>query len=379
MLNIRAAVVSCALLVSSQAMGAEMRNARFGAWYAGAYTNDQTGQFSHCAANASYNSGITLFLSVNSNFGWSMGFANRTWSLPVGQNIPITYVVDNYAPRSASARVINKDMVIVLLPDDVGLFQQFRIGNILRVNTGSNTSEFRLTGTANLLNVLLNCARTRGDLSAPAVAARSAPPPPASTPPAPAPSTGGPAADSGRDAAERRLEATQFVANLLAQAEMRGHRLITLTEMRELDLPQAIRASDVAWRGEGTFGTLIVHANRDANSLDAMAADIISGDARACSGEFATARTSDSEMQNVRRLSTFCSDSSSAITLTYLLLPMPGRIIYQMTVVGRAGRSEASAEDRRLRDAVHAIVARHPALGPRQPSVRETGPVGISN
>jgi hypothetical protein len=124
---------------------------------------------------------------------------------------------------------------------------------------------------------------------------------------------------------------------------------------------------------------LLIHPNRDLNSLDGLAADIIAGDARACSGEFATARTADADMPNVRRLSTFCVLDANPITLTYLLLPMPGRLVYQMTIVGRSSRSAASAEDQRLRDAVHAVVARHPALGPAPAPVRPQAPVGIAN
>lgn len=376
MLRLRAAFVVLAMVFSAPAGAAEIRSARFGAWNAGAYTSDQTGQFSHCAASASYNSGIRFILSVSANFAWTMGFRNESWTLSVGESIPITYVVDNYPPRAATARAISKVMVVVLLPDDVGLFNQFRNGQMLRVTVGSGTQQFRLTGTSNVLSVLLECARSRGNLTVP-VAAPRAPPATATQPPAvPAPPS---ANDNGREAADRRLEATQFVANLLGQADMRGSRLITLSEMREMDLPQVVRAADVAWQGDGTFGTLVVRANRDANTLDAMAAEIIADDARACSGEFATARAADPDMQNVRRLSTFCNVGSAPITLTYLLLPMPGRLVYQMTIVGRSGRSAATAEDQRLRDAVHGIVARHPALGPAPSSSRPQPPVGISN
>lgn len=360
------------------ATAAEIRTARVAGWQAGAYSNDRSGEFSHCSASASYNSGITLYFYINSRFVWTIGFANQSWSLVSGQQIPISYRVDNYAPRSGSVNAVSKTLALMNLPDDVGLFNQFRAGNLLVVDHPGGPTPFRLTGTSVMLATLVECARTRGNLTLPA----SVPPPPTARPSAPpvvAPAP--PVANQEREAAERRLEATQFVANLLSQADMRGHRLITVSEMREMDLPPAMRAADVAWRGENTFGMLSVHANRDPNGLDGMAAEIIASDARACSGEFATARTADPEMQNVRRLSTFCSEGGNAVTLTYLLLPMPGRLVYQMIIFGRGGRSAASAEDQRLRDAVHSIVARHPALGPSPSVPRDTppAPVGISN
>lgn len=367
------AVALASMLAAIPARSAEIRTVRHGAWFVGAYTDDRTRAFSHCAANAPYNSGIRLVLSVHSNFSWAMGFGNDNWSMSAGNSVPITYRVDNFAPRSGTAIAASRTHAIVRLPDDTELFRQFRLGQTLFVDAGGTVVPFRLTGTSALLNMLLECARTRGASFTIPVAA----PPPAPVPSPVQPNPPGQPADT--QAADRRLEATQFVANLLGQGDMRGYRLITLSEMRQMDFPSAVRNADVAWLGDGTLGTLSAHANRDANALDAMAAEIIADDARACPGEFATARTTDPEMQNVRRLSTFCNVGSSPITLTYLLLPMPGRLVYQMTIAGRAGRTAASAEDQRLRDAVHAVVARHPALGPAPAPPRASGPVGISN
>jgi hypothetical protein len=41
---------------------------QFGLWSGGAWTNDQTGAFSHCAASVPYTSGITMFASINRFF-----------------------------------------------------------------------------------------------------------------------------------------------------------------------------------------------------------------------------------------------------------------------------------------------------------------------
>ena len=38
-----------------------------GAWKGGAYTSNSTGDFSHCAANARYKSGVALLFSVTRN------------------------------------------------------------------------------------------------------------------------------------------------------------------------------------------------------------------------------------------------------------------------------------------------------------------------
>jgi len=45
-----------------------------GNWKGGAFTNDQTGGFSHCVAGASYDSGIYFMVMIDQNAGWSLGF-----------------------------------------------------------------------------------------------------------------------------------------------------------------------------------------------------------------------------------------------------------------------------------------------------------------
>jgi hypothetical protein len=60
-----------------------------GHWNGGAYTNDQTGEFSHCAAGTVYQSGIYFVVSININSDWSLGFVHEKWNLTTGQAFPI--------------------------------------------------------------------------------------------------------------------------------------------------------------------------------------------------------------------------------------------------------------------------------------------------
>jgi hypothetical protein len=160
------------------------------------------------------------------------------------------------------------------------------------------------------------------------------------------------------------LEATQFVANLLSDSGLRGFRIMTSAEQRREENPPLVRNADVAWQGDGTLGTLLIINPSNAANLDAYASDLIGADARGCPGEFMTARVPDPDMRNARRLMTFCGlGGGESVSVHYMLLPMPGGVAYQFTIVGRAGREAASVEDRRLRDAVHAVVLRHPAIG----------------
>ena len=65
-----------------------------GNWKGGAFTNDQTGAFSHCGATAIYQSGIIFLVMVDGTPSWSLGFAHDSWSLSGGQSFPIALTFD---------------------------------------------------------------------------------------------------------------------------------------------------------------------------------------------------------------------------------------------------------------------------------------------
>ena len=56
-----------AMLFSATTVSAEiLGNYHVGNWLIGAYSNDQTKQFTHCATSSVYASGITMLFAVNS-------------------------------------------------------------------------------------------------------------------------------------------------------------------------------------------------------------------------------------------------------------------------------------------------------------------------
>ena len=65
-----------------------------GNWKGGAFTNDQTGEFSHCGATAIYQSGIIFVVMIDGTPSWSLGFAHDKWSLSGGQAFPIALTFD---------------------------------------------------------------------------------------------------------------------------------------------------------------------------------------------------------------------------------------------------------------------------------------------
>lgn len=48
-----------------------------GNWQGGAYTDDNSGNFTHCAAGASYQSGIYFLVLVDAAGHWRLGFSHQ--------------------------------------------------------------------------------------------------------------------------------------------------------------------------------------------------------------------------------------------------------------------------------------------------------------
>jgi len=153
-------------LSAPMASSAEIAKLRIGNWQGGAFSNDQNGTFSHCAASARYKSGITLVFSVSNNRVWSMGFSSSTWNLNRGSSYPVRYWVDNGEVLNGTAYAKTDKLAQVILPANSSLFGAFRYGQMLRVAAEQQTLAFRLTDTSELLNALLQCSRDYGNYRA---------------------------------------------------------------------------------------------------------------------------------------------------------------------------------------------------------------------
>jgi len=120
--------VFVSMLVSAGAADAAgpFRPFQFGHWSGGAYTNDQTGAFSHCAAAVPYVSGVLMFASVNRYFGWSLAFSHSQWALTPKTQIPIELHFDGGPAFNVFGVVLAPIMVEVPMPDNSKLINTFR-------------------------------------------------------------------------------------------------------------------------------------------------------------------------------------------------------------------------------------------------------------
>jgi S1-C subfamily serine protease len=128
-----------------------------GNWKGGAFTSDSTGAFSHCAAVAPYNSGILFLVSVNSKYGWSLGFQRDSWRLIRGQAFPIDLTFDGQTPFHVQGVPLDTKLVSVQMPANSNLINQFRRAKVMTVFAEGKLFQFNLDHTAQLLPSLVNC------------------------------------------------------------------------------------------------------------------------------------------------------------------------------------------------------------------------------
>jgi S1-C subfamily serine protease len=157
----RAAVVAALLGMIFAGSNAEARgpygSISVGNWKGGAYTNDQTGSFSHCAAGASYASGVYFLVMMDQGGGWSLGFMHEQWRLKTGEAFPLTLTFDGQQPFNVHGVPIADKLVRVPLPSNSSLIAQFRRAKGMTAYTRGQLFVFNLDQTGQLLPVLAHC------------------------------------------------------------------------------------------------------------------------------------------------------------------------------------------------------------------------------
>jgi len=128
-----------------------------GNWKGGAYTNDQSGAFTHCAAGTQYESGIYFVVTINDKAGWTLGFAHEKWTLATGQAFPIALTFDGQTPFNVHGVPLADKLLQVPMPSNSLLIAQFRKAKAMTAYTQGHLFQFKLDQTAQLLPTLANC------------------------------------------------------------------------------------------------------------------------------------------------------------------------------------------------------------------------------
>jgi S1-C subfamily serine protease len=154
----KALLVSCLLQAAAisiaQAAG-PFGTINVGGWKGGAYSNDTTGEFSHCAAGSTFGSGISLIVGHNVRNAWLLSFASPNFNLNKGQTVPIDVIFDGQEQAKLFATANNNIMATAILPPNVA--RSFQKASLMVAVAGRTTMQFNLTSTGPLVAVLANC------------------------------------------------------------------------------------------------------------------------------------------------------------------------------------------------------------------------------
>jgi hypothetical protein len=264
-----------------------------GFWRGGAYTDDKTGAFSHCAAAVTYQSGITMFVFGLSDYSWGLGFAEPSWTLTKGRQIPITLRFDSGEPVAVAGVVIGDAVPVVRvpMPSNSTVLNSFRGATEMVATAEGRNYTFRLDGTSRLMVAIADCVR------AGAVAQTNATPKGTTT--------------------DLALEEMQLATNFILASRLPNAKVLSRSEA-----PANLAAFGTTWRSDAGFGAVKIMPAKEGQTGPDIASEVISADAQACKGKFASARSSELvDNDVVTQATTGCVDAQGDREVGYFIVP----------------------------------------------------------
>ena len=291
-------------------------------WSGGAFTDDNTGEFSNCVASAPYKSGITFGVVVSKTYGWTLAFTHPSWVLSKGNRFPIVLSFDGRNTFNVDGVAITVTTVLVPMPDTSALIKSFRAAHRMSAFAQGNLFQFDLKGTSVLLPSMVNCVRTinAGGLPAATNFTVVSNPAPAQATQQSSPTTASSLQPNRpqEGSAEFQLEAMQIASNFIVKAANLSHPSI----LNRSETPISVASTGAAWKADNATGFVrIIPPQQNVAGLD-VAAAIVGNDAKECRGKFASARNSeliDSEV--VFRGMSSCEDSEKSVIAEYFVFP----------------------------------------------------------
>ena len=275
-------------------------------------------------------------MSVGDTYNWELGFANQTWQMQVGQNIPLDLTFDGHGPYHVFARAALATFVIVQMPATSELIRRFRAAAQMTVFANGQVFNFVLTDTSVVLPALVKCVQENTG-HPPARIVRAAPP----LPLAPRPSTNivANAAPAGSDLHD---EAIELATNFILSARLENPKVVSKSET-----PAEYVSFGADWKANGAVGSVrILAEQKDAKAIDVTAA-VIGADAKECKGKFASARSSDMvDSEVIFRGFSSCGDSAGNRSVEYFVLPRKkgGFVLFSIIAAPSAGDSSTTMQ-----------------------------------
>lgn len=129
-----------------------------GNWTGGAFTDDNTGNFTHCGATTGYGNGVILVVGKNAGDSWLLGFASPNFHLTKGSSVKIDVTFDGQEQARLFATATSEIMALAVLPPNVA--RTFQKASLMVAVSGPTVLNFNLTSTGPLLGALSNCVTT---------------------------------------------------------------------------------------------------------------------------------------------------------------------------------------------------------------------------
>jgi hypothetical protein len=318
-----------------------------GNWKGGAYTFDDTGAFSHCAAGTPYKSGIYFMVGMKADNSWILGFAHQSWQLTQGEVIPIDLTFDAQGKFHVFGSPVTSSLLLVPMPNNSALMNQFRKSAQMTAFAKGQLFPFNLDSTSQLLPTLANCVsmvkrnglNNAGDFgiklpSKEVAAASSLKPAQPQTQTTLSP--------------ELQIEAIELATNFILKSALQNPKVLSRSET-----PVQFSSFGAAWKSDEAVGAVrIIAPQADLNGID-VAAAVTAGDARACKGKFASGRVSelvDSEV--VFRGFASCEDSEGSRTAQYFIVPRKkdGFVMFSVISDMKTEQSRNVTKDEKLTD-----------------------------
>ena len=339
--RIKLAIIFMTLSIGSATAAGPITPFHMDNWNGGSYTDDKTGQFSHCVAGSQYVSGIFFNVSVNRMFNWALGFGHQDWKLTLGQTIPIDLTFDGRGNYHVYAVASMPSFVIVNMPDNSKLVEAFRKAKTMTAYANGQLYQFNLTSTSRLIPALVSCVRENLGMTAPK--------PITSTPPViNVPSTLPTPPQTANSGSEEDLhtEAMELATNFILNSRMDGAKLKAKTET-----PKEFVSFGATWTAIQASGAVkIISAGTDTKGID-VAASVSGADAKECQGKFLSARMSellDSDV--VFRGMSSCEDSNGFRSSEYFVIPRKkgGFVLFSVSANGTAEKPPVTQDKEQL-------------------------------
>ena len=140
-----------------ETFAAQLNEIRYGNWVGGAFTDADTGLFSHCVVYTDFKHGGWLYLGVTADGLTGIGFANDSWALSTNQNIEGSIQVDDRYLKPFSSAPNSSTLFYAYFAPSDPIFAAVRRGRTLTLEFDNKRVPHDLTGTARALDLVKGC------------------------------------------------------------------------------------------------------------------------------------------------------------------------------------------------------------------------------